>query len=194
MVKDGRGESYGVEVLVRKPVGKFRGFAGYTWSQTTRQFPDLNDGEPFPYKYDLRHDFSVSGIWEVSDRVDLSMNWKYTSGVNQTFLATWFLPPSSTTLPIDVLNVSGLVLIYSGRNEFRLPDYHRLDLNVRVHKDRAWGETYWNFGLYNAYNRRNSYFLTVQPNFSEDPENPTIQVRRLTLLPVMPSINWGFRF
>ncbi len=194
VARDGTGESYGLEFFLRKSAGRFRGFAGYTWSRTTRQFPTLNEGEEFPYKYDLRHDFSLSLIYEIRKNLEFSANWKYTSGINQTYLASWFLPPTNQVLPLDVLNVGDLVLIYSDRNAYRLPDYHRLDINLRMYKQRTWGETFWNFGLYNAYNRRNAYFLLVRPNFSEDPNNPVFQIRRLSLLPILPSVNFGFKF
>lgn len=195
--KNGNGTSYGIEAFIRKPKGKLRGFLGYTWSNTTRQFPTINNGEAFPYKYDLRHDFSASAILEVGKNMELSANWVYTSGINQTFLAIAYVSPGFTASPLDILNISGdpeVNLIFSDRNGFRLPGYHRLDLNFRRYKTRKWGETFLNIGVYNAYNRRNSYFRLIQPDYELGANSPRYVIRRLTLLPILPSINWGFKF
>lgn len=43
----GDGDSYGVELLLEKRIGKMTGWIGYTWSKSNRTFPDLNDGKSF---------------------------------------------------------------------------------------------------------------------------------------------------
>ena len=63
----GDGESYGIELLVEKRIGKLTGWLGYTLSKSNRTFSDLNFGEAFPYKYDRRHDVSVAMNYKKSD-------------------------------------------------------------------------------------------------------------------------------
>ncbi|MCK7555225.1 TonB-dependent receptor [Chitinophaga sedimenti] len=52
----GKGWAYGAELFLKKNNGKFTGWLGYTLAWTWRKFPDLNDGDKFPAKYDRRHD------------------------------------------------------------------------------------------------------------------------------------------
>ena len=58
----GEGWSYGVELFVKKSIGDFTGWIGYTWAKSDRRFPDLNSGNIYPAKYDRRHDLSLSLI------------------------------------------------------------------------------------------------------------------------------------
>ncbi|HZY79278.1 MAG TPA: TonB-dependent receptor plug domain-containing protein, partial [Cyclobacteriaceae bacterium] len=77
---NGKGESYGSEVLLQKKKGKVTGWIGYTLSWTNRQFDELNNGKEFPYKYDRRHDVSIALTHEWNKRMDFSMAWVYGSG------------------------------------------------------------------------------------------------------------------
>ena len=56
----GDGDSYGIEVLLKKNRGKTTGWIGYTLSKTTRYFDEVNNGLEFPAKYDRRHDLSIT--------------------------------------------------------------------------------------------------------------------------------------
>ncbi len=195
--KGGTGESYGMEVFVRKPKGVIKGWLGYTWSKTTRQFPTINDNIPYPYKYDRRHDFSAAAIYDLSDKIQFSANFVFGSGTANTLPRAASLTPSNPAFGFIELNEgigTNVVITYGQRNEYRLPAYHRLDLNMKIFKTRSWGETYWNFGLYNAYNRRNPYFLFLRADYSNNIDEPEIKARRLSLLPILPSVNWGFKF
>lgn len=195
--KGGTGESYGVEVFLRKPKGQFRGWIGYTWSKTFRQFPTINEGRRYPYKYDRRHDFSAAAIYDVNDRLQLSANFVFGTGTANTLPAAAFLAPSNPSfgfIDLNDGNGANVVVTYQDRNSFRLPAYHRLDLNAKLYKKRSWGETYWNFSLYNAYNRRNPYFLFLRADYSNNINEPEIKARKLSLLPILPSVNWGFKF
>ena len=60
-VSQGKGTAYGAEFFVQKKRGKLSGWVGYTLSWATRQFDDINFGEVYPYKYDRRHDFEITG-------------------------------------------------------------------------------------------------------------------------------------
>ena len=67
----GNGESYGAEFLIKK-IKETTGWIGYTISKTTRYFDDVNNGEPFPAKYDRRHDLSVTATHKLSNSWTLS--------------------------------------------------------------------------------------------------------------------------
>merc|ERR1711991_134565 len=46
----GRGYSYGAEFFVKKALGDFSGWLGYTWSRTNRIFEEINNGDEYPAK------------------------------------------------------------------------------------------------------------------------------------------------
>lgn len=195
--KGGTGTSYGLEVLLRKNLGRFTGWLGYTLSKTDRQFDGINFGEAYPYKYDRRHDLSTAVIFTVNDHIELSAAWMYATGSAITFPEAVYYAPSSTQLGFWDLNQGrdlDVIIDYGSRNNFRLPDYHRLDLNLRLYKKVKWGETFWNFGIFNVYNRRNPYFLFLRADYADDPNSPVIKVRRMSLLPILPEVNFGFKF
>jgi hypothetical protein len=195
--KNGQGWSYGGEFMLRKSAGKFNGWIGYTWSRTERQFQTINFGEVYPYKYDRRHDFSIAMILEINDKMEFSANWTYGTGAAQTFPEGVYYAPSSPLLDFWDLNQGqdlNVIIDYGSRNNFRLPAYHRLDLNFRIHKKYPKIETFWNFGIFNVYNRRNPYFLFLRADYSVDPNSPEIKVRRMSLLPILPEVNFGFKF
>ncbi|MDV7395339.1 hypothetical protein RZS08_28385, partial [Arthrospira platensis SPKY1] len=79
-VTAGKGESYGMEVLLHKKSGKTSGWIGYTLSWTQLQFDEINFGEKFWARHDRRHDMSVVVIHELSERITLSGTWVYGTG------------------------------------------------------------------------------------------------------------------
>ncbi len=90
--------------------------------------------------------------------------------------------------------------LYSGRNAYRLPDYHRLDLSVnwepRKNQDRRLKQ-YWSLSVYNAYNRRNAYTIFTQTALNDDGEviDPNRREARLVyLFPILPSLSWELTF
>jgi hypothetical protein len=112
----GKGWSYGSELFINKVKGKLTGWIGYTLSWTWRKFPDLNDGDKYPGKYDRRHDLAVVGIYELSKKWKLSSTFVFGTG-------------NAISLPERFYFVSGvLTQEYSSINAYRMKSYHRLDL------------------------------------------------------------------
>ncbi|MEM7039759.1 MAG: TonB-dependent receptor, partial [Bacteroidota bacterium] len=181
----GQSTSEGVEFFLRKKEGRLRGWLGYTLSRTTDQFDDLNGGEPFPNKFDRRHDFSITATYKVNEKVELSANWIYATG-------------QAATLPIgqasSYVNSSGEGinpdLIYGPRNNFRFRDYHRLDLGVSLYKKKKWGERWWTFGVYNAYNRLNPFYVQAGPTFDA---SQRWQLSEVSLFPIIPSFSYRIK-
>tara|TARA_R110002072_G_scaffold14665_6_gene60406 strand:- start:383 stop:2677 length:2295 start_codon:yes stop_codon:yes gene_type:complete len=182
--KNGKGEAYGAEFLIRKNKGKTTGWIGYTLAWTNRQFDNLNFGETFAYKYDRRHDISVVLSHKFTDKFDIGLTWVYGTGV-------------AFTAPISKFNVIGnddnvqQVTHYTERNGERLPAYHRLDLGMNFHKETSWGKRTFNISVYNAYNRQNPYFLYVQ---NQDFSTNKSVVKQVSLFPIIPSISYIFSF
>src|SRR5664279_3403969 len=76
----GKGWSYGMEWFINKTKGRLTGWIGYTLSWTWRQFPDLNNGQKYPAKYDRRNDLSVVGTYELNKQWKFSAVFVFASG------------------------------------------------------------------------------------------------------------------
>jgi len=185
----GKGKSYGIEFFIEKKLGTYTGYLGYTLSYTERQFSQLNNGKPFPFKYDRLHDVSLVVIKKLNDIVDLSATWVYGSGNAFTLSEGKYLMITNQ----DRLSVAE---IYSEKNAYRLKPYHRLDLAINFNKTTLWGESAWSFSIYNAYNRKNPYFYfwDQSENKTSADEYGSLQLYLFSYFPIIPSISYSFSF
>ena len=178
-VTSGQGWAYGAELFLQKKSGKTTGWIGYTLAWSNRRFPELNQGQLYPYKYDRRHDFKLVVIHEFSPTLTLSGTFVYGSGNAVTLSqGRYSLGP-----------YSGTVEDYGTRNSYRMAAYHRLDLDLSHTKKKRWGEVVNSFSVYNAYNRHNPYFIYLGRG-SDD----KMSYRQVSLFPILPSFSKTFRF
>ena len=179
----GTGESYGAEFLIRKRTGKLNGWIAYTISKATRTFDDLNRGQTFPARFDRRHDLSLVGTYDLSDRVAVSWVWVYTSGSNFTAQTGQYLAPGATVNDLIV------VPVYTERNAIRLSPTHRLDLNFILRsKPKKKFNSEWQFSVYNFYNRAAPYRIDVQF------DGRAFQYVQPGIFGFLPSISYNFSF
>lgn len=180
----GNGNSYGVELFIKKSLGKTTGWIGYTLSKTTKTFPDLNLGKTFPAKYDRRHDISFIASHELNQHWNFSLVWVYATG-------------NSLTLPIGRYVIDGRIINeYGDRNSYRMIPYHRMDISITYtpnHKNKKVHST-WNLSVYNLYNRHNPYFIYYETQGSLIEGNLEITAKQVSLFPILPSITWNFKF
>lgn len=181
----GKGWSYGSELFINKVKGKLTGWIGYTLSFTNRKFPELNNGNTYPAKYDRRHDMSVVGMYEISPKWKVSAAFVYGSG-------------NAATLPQRFYIVEGnLTQEYSNINQYRLPSYHRLDLAATLtpkrNLNRRW-KSEWVFSIYNAYSRQNPYFIYFDQEGSAQDGTLKVQAKQVSLFPIIPAVTWNFKF
>jgi len=186
----GTGTAYGMEFQIQKTYGNLTGQIGYTLSKNMRKFANINNGEPFPYKYDRRHDITISMNYKFKDNRDFSATWIYASGKAIT------LPVASHSLYVLDWETDYLmnyfyadVHIYDGRNNYREPSYHRLDLAFNFRKKLEHGSRVLSLGVYNAYNRMNPYYLYFDYNDLDE-----LKLYSFTLFPVIPSFSWSYSF
>ena len=171
----GRGWAYGLELFVRKQQGQLTGWVGYALSRSMRKFEDINDGRPFPATSDRMHDFKIVGNLALGRRWTLFFNWLYQTG-------------APVTVPYGKYEIYGrTVQLYTDRNGYRMPPYHRLDVGF-VYRTRRSGS--WHFMLYNAYARKNVYTYL----YSEGDNPGDVDVDQLSLFSVFPSVSYQFAF
>ncbi len=188
-VEQGEGWSYGGEILLKKDVGKFTGWIGYTLAWSNRQFETIAFGEIFPYRYDRRHDISVVGIYNFNKNVNLSVTWVYGSGTPITLAQMQFLPISGA-FNTDAMYDYDRIQYYGKRNNYRIPAYHRLDIGFNWSKDIKIGRRTWSFSVYNAYNQINPFYVDLDRYSSEG--DPKLIV--YSIFPIIPSISYKLEF
>lgn len=199
----GDGYAYSpLELEIEKKEGKLTGWIGYTLAWVRRgRFPVINNGDYFAPRYDTRHNLSVVALWEITKRLQLTGTFVYTSG-NVSWL------PSGRISVQDVAGapIQTVVPVYGPRNTFRYPAYMRTDLGI-VWKNKKKGrwESDWTLSVYNATDRRNPFFIFLEPEFQDlnlgTEENPniievpnSIKAKQVSLFPILPSIAWNFKF
>lgn len=180
----GRGLAYGLEVLAKKGSGRMNGWISYTYSRSLRSFNSsnefrlINEGDYYPSSYDQPHNLSLIFNYQLAERTVLSANFKYSTG-------------RPITIPISKFSYEAYlsVLNFSERNEYRIPDYHRLDLSItfkdQPKRNRHWrGE--WVLSIFNIYGRKNTYSIIF---------NRYGTASKLSILgTVFPSFTYNFKF
>ena len=187
----GKGWAYGVEFLVQRSFGKTTGWVGYTWAHSKRQFDRegmmINNGHVFPAKYDRRHDISITVQHKFNDRIDISGTWVFSSG-NCGTLGTQIYDG----LPDDWNNVPQIQALE--RNNFRMGNYHRLDLSVNFHKQKKHGIRTWNISVYNVYNHNNPWVVYTDYHWDAATDTEKKVLMQASLFPIIPSVSYSFKF
>jgi hypothetical protein len=186
----GDGWSYGLELLAQRTVGDITGWIGYTWSRTMRQFDregqTINEGKPFPAKYDRRHDLSIMVSYKPNKEFDCSAAWVFSSGNVGTLAMQEFVDPDGV----------GIVSYVESRNNFRMPPYHRLDVGVNFHKQKKHGVRTWSLSVYNLYNHKNPFFVykSYGHHYEHNGHHYPSALMKVSIFPIMPSVSYSFKF
>lgn len=184
----GKGYSYGAELFIKKNVGRFTGWLSYTLSWTNQIFDSLNFGKQFPFTYDKRHSLSIAGTF------DLNKHWTFSGAFVLTSGGAFTLPTGRAIVYGDGSLYDGTYYDYAGRNNYRYRTYHRLDLSAIYHRPaKIFGKKYQSefvISVYNIYNRHNPYFIYL----TKDAITSQTSAREVSLLPIIPSISYNFKF
>jgi len=183
----GIAQSYGLEFSVTKTVGRFSGSLNYTFSRSLRkvvgQFSEetLNKGNYYPSNYDQPNIVNFNWKYGLSRRFFLTSNFTYRTG-------------RPVTIPYSYTAVNNVPIVnFSERNQYRVPDYHRLDLAIVMEgnhrRKKLWDGT-WVLSLYNVYSRKNVYTVFYKKN-----ENGLQQAYQMSIIgTILPSLSYRFRF
>lgn len=156
-----RGESYGVEFMARKSVGRLNGWISYTWSRSFLQdiqytgLSSINGGMWYHSPTDKPHDFKLVGNYAFTRRYSISLNIDYSTGRPITFPVGYYLYSN------------GYRLAYSLRNAYRIPDYFRMDFALNIdpgHYLKALAHASFTIGCYNITGRKNAYSVFYDTN------------------------------
>lgn len=183
---NGTGRSYGIEAYIQKRTGKFTGWVSYTWSRSERKvigaYPEetINGGEWYPAFFDVPSSLSIVGEYKISPNLKFSSIFSFNSGRPVTYPAAKFIYNGQD------------IAFYDERNNFRAPNYHRLDvsltMNFNSNKKLLQGD--WVLSVFNIYSRKNAFSVFFDDLIGNPP-----QAYRLAVLGVaFPSLSYNFEF
>jgi hypothetical protein len=194
-LQDGIGSSSGIEFIASKKQGLLTGWLSYTYSKSLQHFDELNMGNTFVFKYDRPHAVNLNLAYHLKKNISLSLVWIYQTGLPITFSDGYILSPDFNYFASDTYfsrNFPYTIEVFSEINNFRMKDYHRLDLGVQLKKEKKRGQRTWNFSIYNAYNRQNPYYYYWK---SVEEDGVTSQkLYQRCLFPILPSVSYSFEF
>jgi Outer membrane receptor proteins, mostly Fe transport len=183
----GQGTAYGLELMLEKKIGRTRGLFSYTLAKSERQFDELNNGNPFPFRFDRRHNFKTYLIHELGKRWTFSMGFTYGTGLAVSLPTrefVYYLPSEHLVSPI-------FTDIFTEKNNVRLSPNHRLDLQFSYHLKQKKLEQELSIGVYNLYNRKNALYYRPGQNPDEPSEETYLKA---SLIPILPYINYTIKF
>lgn len=185
-VANAEGKAYGVEVMLKKATGKLNGWVSYTYSRTMARLNDpatsevINRGNWYPSNYDKPHDFTLISNYRFSQRFSTSLNFTYSTG-------------RPITLPMaKYYDGTSYRILYSDRNEYRIPDYYRVDLAMNIegnHKVQKLAHSSWTLAVYNLTGRKNPYSVYFKS------ENGRIRGYKMSVFgQPIPTVTYNFKF
>ncbi len=195
-VTQAEGNSYGVEMSLRKNKGKVNGFINYTWSRSLLKTNELalknriDNNNWYPSDFDRPHTVNATVNFEGDAYNAFSFNFTGQTGRPYT-VANGVYNQENVTIPI-----------FLSRNNGRLPVYHRLDFSWKIayRKDpnkRFQGD--WTLTVYNLYGRRNPFNVYyTQRNGAQDGDvfggSPLGAYELSVLRGSLVSIAYNFKF
>ena len=188
ILKNGKGEAYGLEFLINKSEGKFNGLLSYTLSWNNRQFDGFNENKVFPFKYDRRHILNTYASYQLSKKWKMGALWTYNTGFRLTI-------PNGQLAGVPFFDDKQL--LYTQINNGKMPDYHRLDLNFINEKQLKNGRIRTlSINIYNAYSRLNPIFIFVKKGYTNSQTKVVTPdaLKGIVLLPIIPSVNYALKF
>jgi len=120
------------------------------------------------------------GIYNLNEKWTFSSTFVYYTG-------------NAITFPSGKYLINGRIEnLYTERNAYRMPAYHRLDIGATwIRKKTEKFESSWSFSIYNVYARENAYLIQFEPSETDPNRTEAIQV---ALFKMVPSFSYNFKF
>jgi hypothetical protein len=185
-ILQGKQRVNGIEMMISKNVGKTTGWLSYCFSRSLIKVDgeekalQINNGIEYPSNYDRPHSVNLVLNHNVNRRLSLSTSFVYSTG-------------RPITCPVSVYYSEGQEMLhFSLRNEYRIPDYIRLDLSIKLEgslfKEKPI-HSYWTINLYNALGRKNAYSVYYSAH------NGKVQGHKMAIFGVpLFTVSWNYKF
>lgn len=189
LIDQGDGRAYGAEFLITYNQSGWDIRTSYTLAKAESKYPELNEGDWFPFDYDIRHDVSVVASKTVYKKEGkhrwFTSNFTLHSGAPVS-MPTHTVPSNILIAPNDEYYFDfSKIDMYTKPNNMRMPVYHRLDFGYHAKKEKKHGSRTWSLGLINVYNRQNPYIY-----YRDDKGS----FKQLTMFPLMPFVSFKRNF
>ena len=155
----GDGRAYGAETQIIKNTGRLTGSLSYAYARSFRTFQSIYPEETINGGKEYKSNFDQPHV--------VTTQWKYTISRKYFFTGAFtYHTGRPVTLPQSAFSVGNFtVSAFSDRNQFRVPDYHRLDLAIGMegnHRRKKMFDVTWILSVYNVYGRKNPYSVFFQ--------------------------------
>ncbi len=160
VVLQGLQNAYGIEFMLQKTSGKLDGWISYTYSRSEmlvdgdEDYESINNGNPYPSNFDRPNVLNVVANYSINRRFSIGSNLVYMSG-------------RPITYPTSLYYINNIAYIdYYARNQFRIPDYFRIDLSLNIEgnlKADKFMHSTWSFNVYNLLGRNNPQSIYFVP-------------------------------
>ena len=180
-VLSGKGRAWGLETMLRRDGKRGSVLLSYTLSKAERQIDGVNKGNWYYAVYDQRHNFAINGLLKLSEHLSFSSTWRYHTGGRATMPIAWYSYDEA------------YVAVYTERNGYKMPDFHRLDVSAIYDFKRNVGRKWKSqlvFSLYNAYGRKNAYTVFARSSIRDW----ALKGYMMYLYRWVPSITYNFTF
>jgi hypothetical protein len=201
---NGKGTFYGIELLGKKETGKLTGLFAYTLSKAFNQFANLNNGNPFYFNYDRRHELNLLLNYNLKTNIVLTTNFYFATGNAITLPKAIYNVPTYNNVYTNPNNnsliqygfsetyngITNYAFYYDGVNKQRSANFNRLDIAAKFIKQKKHGVRCWTLGIYNVYNHHNPFAYTYSFNYP----NQQFSLKSISLFQLIPFFNYEFKF
>ncbi|MDR0227801.1 MAG: TonB-dependent receptor [Flavobacteriaceae bacterium] len=185
----GESRAYGLELMLRKNLGKLTGWVSYTLSKSEQRTPGrtafepgINDGNWYRTPYDKLHDLSITAMYDLNPKWNFGASFTFQSGRPATYPDGQFE------------YLGNRIPNFNGRNTNNLPAYHHLDISATYTPNptstKRW-KAEWVFGIYNLYSRSNAASISFRENADVRGQNEAV---RMSIFGMVPSVTYNFKF
>lgn len=179
----GKGTAYGLEMMLQKNTGKFKGWLSYTLSWSNRDFDGINNGNTYFAKYDRRHNLALVGMYDLNLKWNFGISQIYSSGNRFTMPTSWYFTNNNP------------VKEYSEYNNAQMPNYIRTDLSINYFfVKNAKKESALNFSIFNTFNVENPIYVVLNIKVDEGNQSVVVEKEKKYLYRILPSLSWRFKF
>ena len=184
----GRVLAKGFELGIDYHYSKYDFKVGFSRLSSIEKYTNLNLGNAFHSSFEQTNKLNLQYFYRLNHFFDFSLNWAFSTGRPIT------IPIGVINFPIDLISVyptenntktSQPYFVFSNRNEYRMKNYHSLDINFNRKVKYKFADGNWTFSINNLYNRKNASYYTSSFN----QQTKSFSLNSITLFPLIVSIS-----
>ncbi|MBN1117774.1 MAG: TonB-dependent receptor [Bacteroidales bacterium] len=192
-LRQGDGNAYGLELMIKKITGKVFGQVSYAYSRSFLQIDGLNENKIYPSRQDKPLELNISLGIQAKPRWEIQSALVFNSGLRVT-TPTGFYYFQGKQVPV-----------YTEINNQSLPNYKRFDISstFKLNKKERKTQHYLNIAFYNFFGFRNMAFITFNKTITNENQivvpvdiekNTELTPTYRFIYSIVPSFNYSMRF